>query len=165
MEFFMDIKIGLGFDVHKLVPERKLFLCGVEIDFPLGLEGHSDADVALHAVTDAILGAANAGDIGQWFPDTDPQYKGADSKVLLRNVMQSSELRNFAVGNLDLVIITQKPKILPHVPAMRTSLAALLNCDPGCISIKGKTTEGLGFTGRGEGIAAEAVVLLKKQDA
>ena len=159
------MRIGHGYDVHKLVEGRDLILGGVKIEYEKGLLGHSDADVALHAVTDAILGAANAGDIGQWFPDTDPQYKGADSKVLLRSVMQSSELRNFAVGNLDLVIITQKPKILPHVPAMRTSLAALLNCDPGCISIKGKTTEGLGFTGRGEGIAAEAVVLLKKQDA
>ena len=144
-------------------PERKLFLCGVEFDFPLGLLGHSDADVALHAVTDAILGAANAGDIGQWFPDNDPQYKDADSKVLLQTVMQSDALKNYSVGNLDLVIITQKPKILPRVPEMRASLAKLLQCDPSIISIKGKTTEGLGFTGREEGIAAEAVVLLKQK--
>ena len=158
----MDIRIGLGFDVHKLVTERKLFLCGVEFDYHLGLLGHSDADVALHAVTDAVLGAINAGDIGQWFPDTDMAYKNADSKVLLQTVMQSDALKGWRVGNLDLVIITQKPKILPMVPAMKKSLATLLNCDESRISIKGKTTEGLGYTGRGEGIAAEAVVLMQK---
>ena len=160
----MDIRIGLGFDVHKLVEERKLFLCGVEFDYHLGLLGHSDADVALHAVTDAVLGAVNAGDIGQWFPDTDMAYKNADSKVLLQTVMQSDELKGWRVGNLDLVIITQKPKILPMVPAMKKSLAHLLDCDESRISIKGKTTEGLGYTGRGEGIAAEAVVLMQKAD-
>ena len=158
----MDIRIGLGFDVHKLVTERILFLCGVEFDYHLGLLGHSDADVALHAVTDAVLGAVNAGDIGQWFPDTDMAYKNADSKVLLQTVMQSDALKGWRVGNLDLVIITQKPKILPMVPAMKKSLATLLNCDESRISIKGKTTEGLGYTGRGEGIAAEAVVLMQK---
>lgn len=160
----MDIRIGLGFDVHKLVTERKLFLCGVEFDYQLGLLGHSDADVALHAVTDAVLGAVNAGDIGQWFPDTDAAYKDADSKVLLQTVMQSDALKGWRVGNLDLVIITQKPKILPMVPAMKKSLAYLLNCDESRISIKGKTTEGLGYTGRGEGIAAEAVVLMQKDE-
>lgn len=160
----MDIRIGLGFDVHKLVEDRKLFLCGVEFDYHLGLLGHSDADVALHAVTDAVLGAVNAGDIGQWFPDTDMAYKNADSKVLLQTVMQSDELKGWRVGNLDLVIITQKPKILPMVPAMKKSLAHLLDCDETRISIKGKTTEGLGYTGRGEGIAAEAVVLMQKAD-
>ena len=159
----MDIRIGLGFDVHKLVPERKLFLCGVEFDYPLGLLGHSDADVALHAVTDAVLGAVNAGDIGEWFPDTDNKYKDADSKALLQYVMQSPELENWCVGNLDLVIIAQKPKILPMVPLMKKVLAELLQCDESRISIKGKTTEGLGFTGRGEGIAAEAVVLMKRR--
>ena len=158
----MDIRIGLGFDVHKLGPERKLFLCGVEFDYHLGLLGHSDADVALHAVTDAVLGAVNAGDIGQWFPDTDMAYKNADSKVLLQTVMQSDELKGWRVGNLDLVIITQKPKILPMVPAMKKSLAHLLDCDESRISIKGKTTEKLGFTGRGEGIAAHAAVLMQK---
>lgn len=158
----MDIRIGLGFDVHKFAPERKLFLCGVEFDHPLGLLGHSDADVALHAVIDAVLGAVNAGDIGQWFPDSDPAYKDIDSKVLLKKVMASDALQNWSLGNLDLVIITQQPKILPQVPAMKKSLAALLDCDESVISIKGKTTEGLGFTGRGEGIAAEAVVLMKR---
>lgn len=158
----MDIRIGLGFDVHKFAPGRKLFLCGVEFDHPLGLLGHSDADVALHAVIDAVLGAVNAGDIGQWFPDSDPAYKNIDSKVLLKKVMASDALQNWSLGNLDLVIITQQPKILPQVPAMKKSLAALLDCDESVISIKGKTTEGLGFTGRGEGIAAEAVVLMKR---
>lgn len=158
----MDIRIGTGFDVHKLVADRKLFLCGVEFDYPLGLLGHSDADVALHAVTDAILGAVCAGDIGSWFPDNDPSYKNANSQDLLRTVMQSPQLQNWQVGNLDLVIIAQQPKILPQVPAMRECLAKLLNCHPNQISIKGKTTEKLGFTGRGEGIAAQAVILMHK---
>ena len=158
----MDIKIGIGFDVHKLVENRKLLLCGIEFDYHLGLLGHSDADVALHAVSDAILGAAGAGDIGQWFPDNDPAFKDADSGKLLQTIMQSKELEEYTVGNVDLVIICQKPKILPMVPAMKENLAKLLNCLPEQISIKGKTTEGLGYTGRGEGIAAQAVVLLKK---
>ena len=159
----MNIRIGLGFDVHRLVPERKLWLCGVEFDYPLGLLGHSDADVALHAITDAILGAAGAGDIGQWFPDNDPAFKDADSKELLRRVMNSEELQGYQIGNLDVVIIAQQPKILPMVPTMRSVLAELLNCDVAQISIKGKTTEKLGFTGRGEGIAAQAAVLLQKR--
>ena len=158
----MNIRIGLGFDVHQLVAGRKLFLCGVEIAHPLGLLGHSDADVALHAVIDAILGAVGAGDIGQWFPDNDAAYKDADSKVLLRTVMQSEALQNCQVGNLDLVIIAQQPKILPWVPVMKKSLANLLQCEESQISIKGKTTEKLGYTGRGEGIAAQAVILLQK---
>ena len=158
----MDIRIGLGYDVHKFAENRKLFLCGVEFDHQLGLLGHSDADVALHAVTDAILGAVNAGDIGQWFPDTDPAYKDADSKKLLKSVIDSPELKNWSVINLDLVIVTQTPKILPMVPAMKESLAKLLNCGTDRISIKGKTTEKLGFTGRKEGIEAQAVVLMQK---
>ena len=160
----MDFKVGLGCDVHRLVPERKLFLCGVEIEFPFGLFGHSDADVALHAVTDAVLGALALGDIGQWFPDTDPAFAGADSRQLLWTVMQSPELAGWQVGNLDLVIIAEQPKILPYVPVMRESLAALLTTEAGNISIKGKTTEKLGFIGRREGIAAEAVVLMKKAE-
>ena len=158
----MDIRIGIGFDVHRFAADRKLFLCGVEFDSPLGLLGHSDADVALHAITDAILGAVGAGDIGGWFPDNDPAYKGADSKELLRTVMNSDELKGWQVGNLDVVIVTQHPKILPMVPAMRECLSKLLNCPADRISIKGKTTEGLGYTGRGEGIAAQAVVILKQ---
>ncbi|MBR2358305.1 MAG: 2-C-methyl-D-erythritol 2,4-cyclodiphosphate synthase [Lentisphaeria bacterium] len=156
----MDIKIGIGFDAHKLVENRKLLLCGVEFDCPLGLLGHSDADVALHAVTDAILGAAGAGDIGQWFPDNDPAFKDADSGKLLQSVMASEELAPYTIGNLDLVIICQQPKILPMVPAMKENLAKLLKTTPDRISIKGKTTEGLGFTGKKEGIAAQAAVIL-----
>ena len=158
----MNIKIGIGFDVHKLVENRKLMLCGVEFDYHLGLLGHSDADVALHAVSDAILGAAGAGDIGQWFPDNDPAFKDADSGKLLQTIMTSDALAGCCIGNVDLVIICQQPKILPMVPAMKQRMAELLNCAPEQISIKGKTTEGLGYTGRGEGIAAQAVVLLKK---
>ena len=158
----MDIKIGIGFDVNKLVENRNLLLCGIEFDHPLGLLGHSDADVALHAVSDAVLGAAGAGDIGQWFPDNDPAFKDADSGKLLQTIMQSDDLKDYTIGNVDLVIICQKPKILPMVPAMKENLARLLNCSPAQISIKGKTTEGLGYTGRCEGIAAQAVVLLKK---
>ena len=159
----MDIKIGIGFDVHKLVENRKLILCGIEFDHPLGLLGHSDADVALHAVADAVLGAAGAGDIGQWFPDNDPAFKNADSGKLLQNIMQSNELADYTIGNVDLVIICQQPKILPVVPTMKENLARILNCTPEQISIKGKTTEGLGYTGRGEGIAAQAAVILKKR--
>ena len=157
----MDIRIGLGYDVHRLAPERKLMLCGVEIDYPFGLVGHSDADVALHAVTDAVLGALSLGDIGQWFPDTDPAFAGADSRSLLRTVMRSPQLAGWEVGNLDLVIVAQRPKILPYVPAMRESMAALLGVAPDRVSVKGKTTEKLGFVGRSEGIAAEAVVLMR----
>ena len=157
-----DIRIGLGYDVHRLAPERKLMLCGVEIEYPFGLVGHSDADAALHAVTDAVLGALSLGDIGQWFPDTDPAYAGADSRSLLRTVMQSPQLAGWEVGNLDLVIIAQRPKILPYVPAMRESMAVLLGVGVDRVSVKGKTTEKLGFLGRGEGIAAEAVVLMRK---
>ena len=158
----MDIRIGLGYDVHRLAPERKLMLCGVEIDYPFGLVGHSDADVALHAVTDAVLGALSLGDIGQWFPDTDPAFAGADSRSLLWTVMQSPQLAGWEVGNLDLVIVAQRPKILPYVPAMRESMAVLLGVAPDRVSVKGKTTEKLGFIGRSEGIAAEAVVLMRK---
>lgn len=159
----MNIKIGIGFDVHKLVEKRNLLLCGVKFDYPLGLLGHSDADVALHAVADAILGAAGAGDIGQWFPDNDPAFKDADSGKLLQFIMASEELANYSIGNVDMVIICQQPKILPMVPAMKENLAKLLSCSPEQISIKGKTTEKLGYTGRGEGIAAQAVVLLEKK--
>ena len=156
------MRVGIGYDVHKLVENRKLLLCGVEFDYPLGLLGHSDADVALHAVADAVLGAAGAGDIGQWFPDNDPAFKDADSGKLLQFIMASNELANYRIGNVDMVIICQQPKILPQVPAMKENLAKLLNCTAEQISIKGKTTEKLGYTGRGEGIAAQAVVLLEK---
>ena len=151
-------------DVHRLVPGRRLFLCGVEIPCELGLEGHSDADVALHALMDALLGALALGDIGMHFPDSDPAYLGADSRELLRRVRRLEEFRNWSVGNIDLTIVAQKPKISPFVPKMRERVASAFGIDVSLVSIKGTTTEKLGFTGRGEGIAAFCTVLLKTKD-
>jgi 2-C-methyl-D-erythritol 2,4-cyclodiphosphate synthase len=153
-------RIGQGFDVHALVVGRPLILGGVTIPFGRGLLGHSDADVLLHAVTDALLGAAGLGDIGRHFPDTDPAHAGADSRALLRSAMAAVREAGFQVVNLDATVIAQAPKILPHVPAMVANLAADLGVPAAAINIKGKTTERLGFTGRGEGIAAQAVALL-----
>jgi 2-C-methyl-D-erythritol 2,4-cyclodiphosphate synthase len=147
--------------VHALVPGRKLIVGGVEIPFDRGLEGHSDADVLLHAITDALLGAAALGDIGRHFPDTDPAYRGADSRALLRAAMAKISAAGFAVANVDATIIAQAPKMAPHIPAMVRHVAADLGIDPGRVNVKAKTTERLGFAGRGEGIAAEAVVLLE----
>jgi 2-C-methyl-D-erythritol 2,4-cyclodiphosphate synthase len=155
------MRIGHGFDVHALVPGRKLIVGGVEIPFDRGLEGHSDADVLLHAVTDALLGAAALGDIGRHFPDTDPAHRGADSRALLRAAMAKVSAAGFMVANVDATIIAQAPKMAPHIPAMIRHLAADLGLRPGRVNVKAKTTERLGFTGRGEGIAAEAVVLLE----
>lgn len=157
------MRIGQGFDVHALVPGRKLIIGGVHIPYDKGLDGHSDADVLLHAITDAILGAAALGDIGRHFPDTDPQFKGADSRVLLREAMDRVRQRGWYVGNLDATIIAQAPKMAPHIPAMVKNIAADLGVQPGYVNVKAKTTERLGFTGRGEGIAAEAVVLILLQ--
>ena len=153
-------RVGQGFDVHALVPGRALVIGGVSLPFDRGLLGHSDADVLLHAITDALLGAAALGDIGRHFPDTDPRYKGADSRVLLRAAVAALEAAGFVVGNVDATVIARAPKILPHVPAMVANIASDLGIAPGCVNIKGKTTEHLGFTGRGEGIAAQAVALL-----
>ena len=155
------MRIGQGFDVHALVPGRKLVIGGVHIPFDRGLEGHSDADVLLHAITDALLGAAALGDIGRHFPDTDPAYLGADSRALLRAVLAKVSAAGFAVANVDATIIAQAPKMAPHIPAMVRHVAADLGIDPGRVNVKAKTTERLGFAGRGEGIAAEAVVLLE----
>lgn len=155
-------RIGQGFDVHALVPERKLILGGVTIPYEKGLLGHSDADVLLHAITDALLGAAGLGDIGRHFPDSDAQYAGADSRVLLRAAMAAVRQAGWQVVNVDATIIAQAPKILPHAPAMVTNIAADLGADESSINIKGKTTEKLGFTGRQEGIAAQAVALLAR---
>lgn len=152
--------IGQGFDVHALVEGRPCIMGGVTIPFAKGLLGHSDADVLLHAVTDAILGAAGLGDIGRHFPDTDPQWKGADSRALLRGAMDKVRAAGWKVGNVDCTIICQAPKILPHAPAMQANIAADLGIEPAQVNIKGKTTEQLGFTGRGEGIAAQAVAML-----
>lgn len=154
------MRIGQGFDVHALVPGRALILGGVRIDSPVGLLGHSDADVLLHAVTDAVLGAAGLGDIGRLFPDTDAAHKDADSRVLLREAMRQVLAAGWRVLNLDCTVIAQQPKISPYVGAMRAHIAQDLSVDPQVVSVKGKTTEHLGFTGRGEGIAAMAVVLL-----
>ena len=156
------MRIGHGYDVHRLVPERKLILGGVEIPYPLGLLGHSDADVLLHAVCDAILGALGEGDIGRHFPDSDPAYKGISSLKLLREVMLLAEGHGYAIGNLDATVIAQRPKLAPYIRAMVEQIAAACECDLSRINVKATTTEELGFEGRGEGISCHAVVLLEK---
>jgi len=156
----MKLRIGNGFDVHALVAGRKLILGGVTIPWDRGLDGHSDADVLLHAVCDAILGALALGDLGAHFPDTDPKWKGADSRMLLRQVMALASHDGWKIGNLDATLIAQAPKLAPHAAAMRANLAADLGCKLDDVSVKATTTEHLGFTGRGEGIGALATVLL-----
>lgn len=156
----IPFRVGQGYDVHALTPGRKLTLGGVEIPHVRGLLGHSDADVLLHAVTDAILGAAGLGDIGRMFPDSDMQWAGADSRHLLRGAMAAVREAGWQVGNIDATIIAQAPRIAPHVAAMCANIAADLGIAVDAVNIKGKTTERLGFTGRGEGIAATAVALL-----
>lgn len=158
-----SMRVGSGYDVHKLVPDRKLILCGVEVPYQLGLLGHSDADVALHALMDAMLGALALGDIGHLFPDTDARFKNISSMRLLDEVMQLVTGKGWVVGNVDVTIIAQAPKLAPYVEEMRSKLAQALNVALECVSVKATTTEHLGFTGRGEGIAAEAVVLLGKR--
>lgn len=153
-------RVGCGYDVHKLVPERKLILCGVEVPYELGLLGHSDADVALHALMDALLGAAALGDIGKHFPDTDMRYKGADSMKLTEHVVALLAARGWQINNVDVTIIAQRPKLAGFVPQMRTKVAAVLSIDEDAVNVKATTTEKLGFTGRGEGIASEAVASL-----
>ncbi len=155
-------RIGKGYDVHRLVPERKLILGGVEIPWDKGLLGHSDADVLLHAIMDALLGALALGDIGFHFPDNDPAYSGADSRVLLRRVAELIREKGYAVGNVDATVIAQAPKLRPYIDAMRKTVAADLQMSEECVSIKATTEEGLGFTGSGEGIASDAVCLLYK---
>ncbi len=154
------MRIGHGYDVHRLVEDRKLIIGGVDIPWEKGLLGHSDADVLLHAICDAILGAIGEGDIGRHFPDTDPAYKGIDSLKLLANVSELAHARGYCLGNLDATIIAQLPKMAPHIPAMRENIAAVLNATVEQINIKATTEEGLGFSGRGEGISAHAVVLM-----
>lgn len=157
----MKIRIGHGFDVHKFGADRPLILCGVEVPYETGLIAHSDGDVVLHAISDAILGAMALGDIGKHFPDTDAAYEGADSRVLLRHCFKLAWERGFAIGNLDVTIIAQAPKMLPHIEAMRAVLANDLQTELDNINVKATTTEKLGFTGRKEGIAVEAVVLME----
>ena len=154
------MRIGMGYDVHKLVEGRDLIICGVKIPYEKGLLGHSDADVALHALADSILGAAAMGDIGKHFPDTDPIYRGADSRVLLREVVRMVGEKGYTVGNTDVTIVAQKPKMAPYIEKMRENIAEDLGVDIDCVSVKATTTEKLGFEGRGEGISATAVTLL-----
>jgi 2-C-methyl-D-erythritol 2,4-cyclodiphosphate synthase len=155
------VRIGQGFDVHQLVAGRALVIGGVAIPHEKGLLGHSDADVLLHAICDALLGAAALGDIGRHFPDSDARYKGIDSRELLRHVAELLRSRGYAVVNVDATIIAQAPRMAPHVAAMVANIAADLRVDPGAVNVKATTTEELGFTGRGEGIAASAVCLLE----
>lgn len=155
-----DIRIGNGFDVHRFAENRQLWLCGVNVPHTLGLLGHSDADVALHALSDALLGAASMRDIGYHFPDTDPTYKGADSRVLLRRVVEIIAEKGYKISNVDITIIAQKPKLLPYIPEMIQTVARDLGLDPDRVSVKATTTEKLGFTGREEGIAATATALI-----
>lgn len=157
----LAIRVGQGFDVHQLVPDRPLILGGVTIEHTHGLLGHSDADALLHAITDALLGAAGLGDIGRHFPDTDPAFAGADSRVLLRHAYALVQKANWAVVNLDATIHAQAPRIAPHVAAMIENIAQDLSVSEAVINIKGKTNESLGFLGRKEGIAVTAVVLLQ----
>lgn len=156
----MDMRIGTGFDVHQLVEGRRLIMGGVDIPYEKGLLGHSDADVMVHALMDAMVGAAGLGDIGKHFPDTDPEYKGADSLMLLGRVNELINEAGYVLGNADVTIIAQKPKMAPHIQQMRENIASVLKVDVSRINVKATTTEKLGFTGRGEGIASEAVCLL-----
>ena len=158
------MRIGHGFDVHRLVPDRPLILGGVTVPYEHGLLGHSDADVLLHAVADAILGALGLGDIGRHFPDTDPTYKGIDSTLLLEHVVGLAEKRGFRVGNLDTTIIAQRPKLAPHLAQMVKNLARICQAPGDAVNVKATTTEQLGYTGRGEGISAHAVVLMVTAD-
>lgn len=154
---FLQLRVGCGYDVHKLVEERKLILCGVEVPYELGLLGHSDADVALHALMDALLGAAALGDIGKHFPDTDERFKGADSMKLTEHVVGLLAERGWQINNVDVTIIAQRPKLASFIPAMRANVARVLGVEEEDVNVKATTTEKLGFTGRGEGIASEAV--------
>ncbi|MGM9585321.1 MAG: 2-C-methyl-D-erythritol 2,4-cyclodiphosphate synthase [Faecousia sp.] len=156
------MRIGHGYDVHRLVEGRNLILGGVTIDYEKGLLGHSDADVLLHAVSDALLGAAGLGDIGRHFPDTDPKYEGADSLLLLREVYRKISEKGFRVGNIDVTMIAQKPKLKDYIPQMQENIAAAVEVPPDRVNVKATTEEKLGFTGRGEGMACHAVCLLEE---
>ena len=154
------MRIGMGYDVHKLVPERKLILGGVDIPYELGLLGHSDADVLLHAIMDSLLGAASLGDIGKHFPDTDDRFKGISSIELLKEVGKLISEKGYKIGNIDATIIAQKPKMAPHIPLMRENIASALNIDLEQINVKATAEEGLGFTGEGKGISSQSICLL-----
>jgi len=156
------IRIGTGYDVHRLVDGRKLVIGGVDIPSEKGLLGHSDADVLLHAVCDALLGAAGLGDIGKHFPDTDPRFKGISSLKLLGEVSRLLGEKGFRVNNIDATIVAERPKMAPHIPAMTTNIAAAVKAGPGAVNVKATTTEGLGFAGKGEGMAAYAVCTIAR---
>jgi len=158
----MKIRVGFGYDVHTLVPDREMWIGGIKIEHTLGLLGHSDADVLIHAICDALLGAANMRDIGYHFPDTAGEYKNIDSKILLRDTMKLIREAGYQLGNIDATIAAEKPKLNPHIPAMKQTLAEVMEVEEEDISIKATTTEKLGFTGRQEGIAAYATVLIQK---
>lgn len=157
------MRVGFGYDVHQLTAGRKLWLGGVEVPHSKGLLGHSDADVLLHAVCDALLGAAALGDIGGHFPDSDPQYKGIDSKILLRKCGELLTADGYRIANIDSTVVAQEPKIGPYIGQMRQTMATMLKIDPGQVSVKATTTERLGFEGREEGISAYAIALIEKQ--
>ncbi len=161
----LPFRIGTGFDVHRLTEGRRCIICGVDIPHTKGLLGHSDADVALHALSDALLGAVALGDIGRHFPDSDPRWEGADSRMLLREVAAIVARAGYRPGNVDITIMAQAPKMLPHIARMRANVAEDLGLPVDCVSVKATTTERLGFTGRGEGIAAEAVCLVVHENA
>lgn len=156
------MRIGFGFDVHQLVPDRDLWLGGIKIEHSLGLLGHSDADVLIHAICDALLGAANMRDIGYHFPDTAAETDGIDSKILLRKTIDLIATKGYRVGNIDATVCAERPKLNPHIPAMQQCLATVMGIDEDAVSIKATTTEKLGFTGREEGISAYAVCLIEK---
>ena len=156
------VRIGQGFDIHRVVPDRPLMLGGVHIPCAFGLLGHSDADVLLHAITDALLGALALGDLGQWFPNTDERYRGIASARLLEAVLRSPQAQGWTLVNLDTTILAERPKLAPHVPAIRDSLATIFAADKGCISVKAATMEGVDSIGRGEAIAAQAVLLIAR---
>ena len=157
-----QFRVGSGFDVHRFAEQRRLVLCGIEVPYEKGLLGHSDADVALHALMDSMLGAAAMGDIGKHFPDTDERFKGADSVKLTEHVVALLQEKGWRVNNADITIIAQQPKLAKYIPAMRSKVASVLQIEEECVNVKATTTEKLGFTGRGEGMAAEAVVSLIK---
>lgn len=158
----MTIRVGMGYDVHRLVEGRQLWMGGIRIDHQMGLLGHSDADVLIHAICDALLGAANMRDIGFHFPDTAAETLNVDSKILLAKTVALIASRGYRIGNIDATVCAERPKLNPHVPAMKTCLAQVMGVDEDCISIKATTTERLGFTGREEGISAYAVALIEK---
>lgn len=158
----MNIRIGYGYDVHQLEEGREFWLGGIRLEHTHGAKGHSDADVLIHAICDALLGAANLRDIGFHFPDTDPKYKGVDSKILLKEAMQLLRQEDYELGNIDATVCLEVPKVNPHIPAMRTTMAEVMHVEESAISIKATTSEKMGFVGRKEGVAAHAVALVEK---